>query len=154
MPATEFRLATAGRRFSQRHCCFGTVIIALLVSWLAMPFAHAGVTLTNLIIFNGTNGANPSAALVQGTDGNFYGTTYNGGMTNGGYGTVFRMTPAGAFATLVVFQQLQRSESIGGAGAGIERQFLRHDLQRWNERRLRDGVSHDARWRVDVPRFI
>ena len=68
-----------------------------------MSFAHASVMLTNLVVFNGTNGANPSAALVQGTDGNFYGTTYNGGMTNGGYGTVFRMTPAGAFTTLVVF---------------------------------------------------
>jgi uncharacterized repeat protein (TIGR03803 family) len=46
-------------------------------------------TLTTLISFNGTNGASPQAGLVQSTDGNFYGTTANGG-TNG-YGTVFRL---------------------------------------------------------------
>jgi uncharacterized repeat protein (TIGR03803 family) len=38
------------------------------------------------------DGANPQAALVQGTDGNFYGTTVNGGQ--GGAGTVFRLTVA------------------------------------------------------------
>ena len=47
-------------------------------------------TLTTLISFNGTNGASPQAGLVQSTDGNFYGTTANGG-TNG-CGTVFRLS--------------------------------------------------------------
>jgi uncharacterized repeat protein (TIGR03803 family) len=39
------------------------------------------------------DGTNPVAGLVQGTDGNFYGTTQNGGTLN--KGTVFKMTPAG-----------------------------------------------------------
>jgi uncharacterized repeat protein (TIGR03803 family) len=47
-------------------------------------------TLTTLISFNGTNGASPQAGLLQSADGNFYGTTANGG-TNG-YGTVFRLS--------------------------------------------------------------
>ena len=47
-------------------------------------------TLTTLISFNGTNGASPQGGLMQSTDGNFYGTTANGG-TNG-YGTVFRLS--------------------------------------------------------------
>ena len=39
--------------------------------------------LTSLYSFTGGNdGANPYAGLVQGSDGNFYGTTYDGG-TNG-----------------------------------------------------------------------
>jgi uncharacterized repeat protein (TIGR03803 family) len=47
--------------------------------------------LTTLHSFSVGDGANPYAGLVQGSDGNFYGTTYQGG-TNGNYGTVFRLT--------------------------------------------------------------
>jgi uncharacterized repeat protein (TIGR03803 family) len=55
-----------------------------------------------------TNGYSPEGALVQGTDGNFYGTCAEGGQptTNspaGVYGTVFRMTPNGALNTLAWF---------------------------------------------------
>jgi uncharacterized repeat protein (TIGR03803 family) len=49
-----------------------------------------GGALTTLAFFDGTNGANPEAALVQGTDGYYYGTTANGGSNNAG--TVFRMS--------------------------------------------------------------
>jgi uncharacterized repeat protein (TIGR03803 family) len=59
-------------------------------------------TLTTLVFFDSfTNGANPYAGLIQGSDGNFYGTTYVGGFN--GYGTVFRVTPTGSFTTLVDF---------------------------------------------------
>ena len=49
----------------------------------------------------GTDGSYPAAALLQGSDGNFYGTTAYGGAY--GDGTVFRMTPAGTLTTLVAF---------------------------------------------------
>ena len=49
-----------------------------------------------------TDGANPFAALVQATDGNFYGTTYCGG-ANGSDGTVFKITPSGTLTTLYSF---------------------------------------------------
>ncbi|HWZ96086.1 MAG TPA: choice-of-anchor tandem repeat GloVer-containing protein [Opitutaceae bacterium] len=58
-------------------------------------------SLTSLASFNGTNGAHPVAALVQGGDGNFYGTTVDGG--SGGDGVVFMMTPAGVLTDLVSF---------------------------------------------------
>jgi uncharacterized repeat protein (TIGR03803 family) len=53
-----------------------------------------------------TDGANPVAGLVQGSDGNFYGTTYLGGSSEictGGCGTVFKITPAGDLTTLHSF---------------------------------------------------
>jgi len=40
-------------------------------------------------------------SLAQGTDGNFYGTAINGGSSNGG--TVFKITPSGAFTVLHSF---------------------------------------------------
>src|SRR6187200_2707279 len=43
----------------------------------------------------------PGAGLVQGTDGQFYGTTSFGGP--GGHGTVFKVTPGGAVTVLHVF---------------------------------------------------
>src|ERR1700683_3994887 len=50
-----------------------------------------GGTLTTLLNFDLTDGGGPSAALIQGTNGDFYGTTAFGGTANGG-GTVFKIT--------------------------------------------------------------
>ncbi|MGO8673184.1 MAG: choice-of-anchor tandem repeat GloVer-containing protein, partial [Capsulimonadaceae bacterium] len=44
------------------------------------------------------DGQDPSAALIQAADGNFYGTTFSGGSS--GDGTVYRITPAGAVTIL------------------------------------------------------
>jgi len=63
--------------------------------------ALSAQTFTTLVNFIGNNGANPHAGLVQGFDGNLYGTTYFGGVSN--QGTVFRMTPAGTLITLHSF---------------------------------------------------
>ena len=64
-----------------------------------------GGVLTTLVEFTGTTGSNkgsyPRAGLVQGFDGNFYGTTYYGGASN--FGTVFKLTPGGVLTTLVEF---------------------------------------------------
>ena len=46
-------------------------------------------------------GTNPAAGLLQASDGNFYGTTVNGGAY--GLGTVFRMTRAGVVTTVLSF---------------------------------------------------
>ena len=73
-------------------------VLALLMRllWAAVlvlpaPGASAGVIFTSLHSFTGTNdGANPYAGLVQGGDGNLYGTTSSGGTNN--LGTVFKLS--------------------------------------------------------------
>jgi uncharacterized repeat protein (TIGR03803 family) len=65
-----------------------------------------GGTLTTLHSFTGPDGIDPYAGVVQGSDGNFYGTTYYGGAStacSGGCGTVFKMTPSGTVTTLHSF---------------------------------------------------
>src|ERR1035441_2731135 len=62
--------------------------------------------LQTLWSFNSTNGAFPKAALTLGNDGNFYGTTEEGGRSSGegdGEGTVFKVTTNGTLTTLVAF---------------------------------------------------
>jgi uncharacterized repeat protein (TIGR03803 family) len=55
-------------------------------------------TFTTLYTFSGPDGSDPPAGLVQGPDGNLYGTTNDGGTTN--EGTIFKITPNGALTTL------------------------------------------------------
>jgi uncharacterized repeat protein (TIGR03803 family) len=57
-------------------------------------------SLTVLHNFTGrTGGGSPNAPPIQGTDGNFYGTTH-GDLTGGGLGTVYKITPSGTLTTL------------------------------------------------------
>jgi uncharacterized repeat protein (TIGR03803 family) len=59
-------------------------------------------TLTTIHSFAGSSdGSFPSAGLIQGGDGNLYGTTAYGGASNDG--TVFQITTNGALMTLISF---------------------------------------------------
>jgi uncharacterized repeat protein (TIGR03803 family) len=75
--------------------------ISVLVPCFMAPCASASVTFMNLVSFNGDNGALPWAPLVQGLDGNFYGTAETGGFYGGG--TVFKMTLNGTVTVLHSF---------------------------------------------------
>jgi uncharacterized repeat protein (TIGR03803 family) len=73
-----------------------------------------------------TDGVTPLASLVQASDGNFYGTTVNGGAnacsTAGGTnncGTVFRITPDGETTILHSFGPT-RFEAIGPMGTLVQ----------------------------------
>ena len=60
-----------------------------------------GAALTNFAVLDGTNGGNPQFSLVLGGDGNFYGTSAEGGTNS--LGAVFRVTPGGMVTALASF---------------------------------------------------
>src|ERR1700739_2815134 len=77
---------------------------------VATAIASPARTFTVLANFNGKNGEAADGPLVQGANGNLYGTTYYGGSHNSeqscsgfGCGTVFEITPAGKLTTIYNF---------------------------------------------------
>lgn len=68
---------------------------------VAQTASAPGTTFTTLHSFNGTGGSKSFAGLVQGKNGNLYGTTYFGGTKNDG--EVFQITTAGKLTTLHSF---------------------------------------------------
>ena len=78
---------------------------------------NAAGSLTPLYNFTGgADGASPMAALVLGSDGNFYGTTSAAG--GSGMGTVFNMTPGGGLTVLHTFSGIDGSTPEAGLVQG------------------------------------
>lgn len=100
-----------------------------LVLTLAFAALHSlawSQTFTTLLMFNGTDGATPvDTPLVQGMDGNLYGTTLGGG--GSGAGTVFRISPAGKLTTIYSFCSetncTDGSQPYGGLVLGTDGNF-------------------------------
>jgi uncharacterized repeat protein (TIGR03803 family) len=90
-------------------------------------------TIYNLCsLANCSDGDNPSGALVQATDGNFYGTTWGGGELLCGFfsgcGTVFKITPGGVLTTLLTFFFAEsQSLPVGGLLQGTNGTGRRHN---------------------------
>lgn len=88
-------------------CAF---LCSLLLGLVVAITANAQ-TVTTVATFDRTDGFGPDA-LVQGLDGNFYGTTFFGGANNNstcendGCGTIFKMSPSGTITTLYSFCSL------------------------------------------------
>jgi uncharacterized repeat protein (TIGR03803 family) len=83
--------------------CVLQMTCVVFVFCAATAIASPAQVFTTLYSFgdrshNNGSGVLPVAALVQAKDGNFYGTTSEGG--SGYVGTVFKVTPAGALTTL------------------------------------------------------
>jgi uncharacterized repeat protein (TIGR03803 family) len=82
--------------------------------------------LTTLHAFDLTDGANPVGALIQGTDGNLYGTTEFGGsgncanLDNSGCGTIFKISPKNGFAVLHTFNGTDGWNVHGGLIEGTD----------------------------------
>ncbi len=70
----------------------------------AQAQAANGATFTTLHVFtssSSTDGQEPYGALTLGPDGNYYGTTFDGGAN--GDGTVYKMTPSGTESVIYSF---------------------------------------------------
>ena len=105
------------------------------LNWLKRPFAVAALcaaatvalpaqTFTKLFNFDTTNGYEPIAGLVQGADGDFYGTTPYGGANpqtscSGCAGTVFKINPNGTLTTLYNFCSQSGCADGEGPYAGL-----------------------------------
>lgn len=85
-----------------RHGWFKKAHTVFLLCATTALASSAKTTFTTLVNFDGTNGAKPLfTSLVQGTDGDYYGTTSGGGAK--GAGTVFKVTSKGTLTTLYSF---------------------------------------------------
>ncbi len=81
-----------------------------------------GGTLTILYSFkNTTDGINPSASLVQGTDGNLYGSTVNHGANF--YGVLFKITTKGKLTVLHSFNGTDGSQPVAPLIQGTDGNF-------------------------------
>ena len=96
---------------------FGGALIWLgAITGVAAP----AQTFTTLAQFEGKNGYYPAAGLIQGTNGDFYGTTAGGGSgpcevdAYEGCGTIFKITPGGRLTT---FHRFSASDGAFPAAA-------------------------------------
>ena len=93
-----------------------------------------------------TDGALPYSGVIQGTDGNLYGTTFGGGTS--GEGTVFEITPAGQLTTLYMFcPQPGCTDGAGPVGGLVqaERELL-WNYRSWRSQRIRNRLRNHAGW--------
>jgi uncharacterized repeat protein (TIGR03803 family) len=87
---------------------------AVFLFCAATAIIPSAQTFTTLASFAYPNGARPEfMSLVQGRDGNFYGTTALGG-ANGPYGTIFGITPKGTMTTLHNFDGTDGQDATAG----------------------------------------
>jgi hypothetical protein len=116
-----------------KQACFVFVLCA------AAAVALRAQTLTTIFTFSDSNvyGEDPQAGLIQGTDGNLYGSVIDSG-ANGG-GTAFTITTSGALTVLYPFCV----QFVNGICMGRRPPLVRPDPgRRWQL--LRD----DDLWRV------
>ena len=95
----------------------GTVFRLATNEKLTTLFSFCGQKINN----NCLDGAYPYAGLIRGIDGNFYGTTVEGG--DDGDGTIFKTTPGGNFTTLHSFDGDELVEPMDSLTQGPDGSF-------------------------------
>ena len=123
VPISAQCLPIAGGQTVKSIFCKSLYNIALSLTVLLVvigPVSTHAQTFTMLYLFSGSDGAFPYyGPLVQGFDGNFYGTTSEGS-TSGGFGTIFRITPEGVLTNLHMFNSADGSIPYAGLVQGTD----------------------------------
>jgi len=90
-------------------------IVVLFCAAAVIAAPAQGPFFTTLHVFDEADGSYPTGTLVQASDGNLYGTTFQEGAY--GYGTVFKITPSGTLTTLYNFGG---TDGAGPSGALVQ----------------------------------
>ena len=100
------------------RCVTLSHLLTPLAAWLVLLCAAvslcAQTTFTESVVSDAPG--NPLADLIQASDGNFYGTTANGGTNN--LGSIFQLTPAGVLTTVYSFSGTDGSHPTSGVIEG------------------------------------
>lgn len=88
-------------RINSRKCSFAMCLLLVTATQVAQ-----GQTFTLLATFDENIGSFPQAPVIQGLDGNFYGTLTQGSSQNGHgtFGAVYKATPTGVVTSLYEFR--------------------------------------------------
>ena len=89
------------------------------ITWEPYLSVSTNGEFTSLASFDYARGAFPSNGLIQAVDGSLYGTASAGG-TNGGWGTVFRLTTDGTLTALHSFNYQDGAVAGGGLVQGAD----------------------------------
>jgi uncharacterized repeat protein (TIGR03803 family) len=93
-------------------CGFWRLFSIFIVLLVATVIASPAQTLTTLHNFTGPDGNGPAGSLILARDGNYYGTTDQGGTANAG--VIFKMTPTGTVS--VFYNFCSRPQCTDGVG--------------------------------------
>src|SRR5664279_4294767 len=109
-------------RFLSRRmsACFSRLSLLAVPLLLGLPADAQPYTVLHEFTFAGGDGSSPQT-LVQGRDGNFYGTTSSEGTS--GNGAVFKITPTGTLTTLHSFAGSDGSDPQAGLVQGTDGNF-------------------------------
>src|SRR5260370_25634260 len=96
-PALSRKEAVMKKLSSMKMVCIAIAFRA------ATAITSAAQTFSNLASFDSNTSGHSPKGVVQGTDGNFYGTTTFGGNGFRSVGTVFKVTPTGTLTAIHQF---------------------------------------------------
>ncbi len=97
------------KAFAKKICLMAPVGLMMMMA-IAFPDSLPGQVFTTIASFNDSN-VSPNTVLIQGLDGNLYGTTGGDGLLDNG--TIFRVSTAGEVTTLHTFSYSEGASPNG-----------------------------------------